>query len=390
MLRKLVRLLPVPLRRYLSQANQLYRLNLTRIDLKRERPFRTFDGRHVAVAGVFSAGSGLARAAELVALTLEDRGSGVTRVDLTTSFGLRINHPHARFISPEDCGALDITDVVIVVNPDQPSLAAFDREWLLGRTIIGHWIWEIEIFPRFWKRASYSYDEIWVGTDLLLDTTRANLPHFRRPMRLLPYAIQKDPFPKIDPSRREAVREREGIAFDTFVVGYSFSVDSNYYRKNPEDAVRAFLKAFPDRKNTLLFLRSHDLGNRPIERNALEKLIGDDPRIRIYDASARLSIHDFYAAIDMYLSASRAEGYGLNLVEAAQSGLPVVTGGWRIAPEVLALPGVHPVGFDMEKVNDPQGHYAGIRNATWSRPKIDELAAFLRRMCDKFDSSQSE
>ncbi len=112
--------------------------------------FRSFDGGHVALAGVFSAGSGLARAAELAALTLESRGSKVTRVDLTASFGLTVHHPDERCILPADCGSRDITDVLVVMNPDHPSLSAFDRKWLLGRTIIGHWIWELEILPRLW------------------------------------------------------------------------------------------------------------------------------------------------------------------------------------------------------------------------------------------------
>jgi glycosyltransferase involved in cell wall biosynthesis len=380
MLRKFLKLLPAPVRRRVSKVHQLYRLRRNQIDLRSERPFRSFDGRHVAVAGVFSAGSGLARAAELVALTLEGRGSKVARVDLTVSFRLKAQNADARCISPADCYALDITDVLIVTNPDQPSLLAFDRKWLYDRTIIGHWIWEIELFPRFWERASDSYDEIWTATDLLRTSIKANLPRFDRPLRLLPYAILKDPFPKISPPYRGAVRTKEGIPSGTFVVGYSFSVDSNYYRKNPEDAVRAFFLTFSQEKDVLLVLRSNDLDNRPIERAALEKLIGGDSRVRVYDAARPIGIRDFYAAIDVYLSPSRAEGYGLNLVEAAQSGLPVVTGGWRIAPEILALPGVHTVGFEMEKVHDPQGHYTDIKNAMWSRPNIDELASFLRQM----------
>jgi glycosyltransferase involved in cell wall biosynthesis len=100
----------------------------------------------------------------------------------------------------------------------------------------------------------------------------------------------------------------------------------------------------------------------------------------IYDRDRQIGIAEFYAAIDVYLSSSRAEGYGLNLVEAAQSGLPVITGAWRIAPEILSLPGIHAVGYAIEPVHDPQGHYANIPDATWSRPDIDEMAALLRAM----------
>jgi glycosyltransferase involved in cell wall biosynthesis len=382
MLRKFLKLLPVPVRHRIGNAVQRDRLRRSQIDLKRKRPFRLFEGERVAVAGVFSAASGLARAAELVALTLEDRGSTVFRVDLSASLGLMASNCDAKCITPAECYAIDISDVVIVTNPDQPSLSSFDLRWLCDRTIIAHWIWEIETLPKFWSRASESYDEIWVATDFLKNSIQANLPRFDRPLRVVPYAIQKAQFPKIDLVRRNAVRVTERIAPDSYVVGYSFSVDSNYYRKNPGDAVRAFFQAFPEARNALLFLRSNDLDHRPIERSALEKLIGGDSRVRIYDASKRIDIHDFYAAIDVYLSPSRAEGYGLNLVEAAQSGLPVITGGWRIAPEILALPGVHVVGFGMEEVHDPQGHYTSIKNATWSRPNIEELASLLRTMHD--------
>jgi glycosyltransferase involved in cell wall biosynthesis len=386
-MRELFDLLPLPIRRRVARARQLYRLRQNRILLEKERPYRSFNGRHVAVAGLFGAGSGLARAAELAALTLEDRGSKVTRVDLTQSLGLVVRQQDAKWIISTKCTDVDITDVVIVMNPDHPSLLVFDRKWLLGRTIVGHWIWELDVLPPFWKLASDSYDEIWAGTNLNLDTIKTNLPNFQRPLRLLPYAIHKDPLPKIDPAHRENVRTREGIASSTFVIGYSFSVDSNYYRKNPEDAVRSFVQAFSGERDVVLILRSHDLDNAPLERRTLEKVIAGDRRIRIYDGKNRLSIHDFYHAIDLYFSSSRAEGYGLNLVEAAQAGLPVITSGWRIAPEILALPGVHPVGYDLEAVRDLQGHYAGIRNAVWSRPKIDEFSFVLKAMRDRFRST---
>ncbi|MDR3466428.1 MAG: glycosyltransferase [Xanthobacteraceae bacterium] len=380
MLRRLFRALPPSIRLPIDRLREARRLRRDRFDLGVLRPHRTFDGRHVAVAGVFGSGTGLGRAAELVALSLMDRGSQVTRVDLTAALSLPVPHPDPRCIVPAACRADDITDVVIVLNPDQPAWRVFDRDWLLGRTIVGHWIWEIEQFPAFWQGASDGFDEVWAGTELVLDAIRHSLPRFGRPLRLMPYAIEADPFSPVEPARRAAVRAREGLNEETFAVGYSFAASSNYYRKNPEDAVRAFQRAFPDQRMVRLLLRCHDLGTRPFERDALEQVIGGDDRIVICDAARRIGMSDFYALLDVYLSASRAEGYGLNLVEAAQCGLPVITGGWRLAPEILALPGVHTVGYALEPLHDPQGHYAGIAGATWSRPDVAEMAVLLRSL----------
>ncbi len=380
MLRKLAKTLPPSWQRRVAQARAAVRARRARLDLRRLRPFRTFDGRHVAVAGLFGSGTGLGRAAELVALTLEGRGSTVTRVDLTAALGLPLRHPDARCIAPSDCTAADITDVVIVLNPDLSAWRLFDRAWLLGRTIIGQWIWEIEQFPAFWDRAGDSFDEVWAATDLVLDAIRLSLPRFDRPLRLMPFAIEQAAFPRITPAQRHAARARERIADEAFVAGYSFAAGSNYYRKNPEDAVRAFQQAFPDQRMVQLLLRCHDLDIRPFERAALERAIGGDSRIVIYDAQRRIGIADFYALLDVYLSTSRAEGYGLNLVEAAQSGVPVITGRWRIPDEILALPGVHAVGYALEPLHDPQGHYADIPGATWSRPDVAEMASLLRAM----------
>jgi glycosyltransferase involved in cell wall biosynthesis len=378
MLRNIVKSLPSPIQRAAFGAVQFYNFNRHHINLVKERPFRSFQGKHVAVVGFFSSGTGVARAAEFVALTLEGRGSKVVRIDISSS--IRKAKPDERFLSPADCYSLDISDVVFVVNPGQPSISTFKKKWLLERTIIGHWIWELDRVPELWKRASESYDEIWAATDLLKDSIQATLSGFDRPLKVMPYAIHEDPFPNVDIARRAIVREREQFSSACFVIGYSFAVGSNYARKNPEDAVRAFFDAFPENENVRLLLRSNDLSDWPIQRAALERVVNGDSRVVIYDKSRHIGIHDFYAAIDVYLSPSRAEGYGLNLVEAAQSGLPVITGGWRIAPEILALDGVHEVGFDIEKVDDPQGHYTRIRDAVWSKPRVNELSSVLKTM----------
>jgi len=388
--RGLARFLPLPARRALGEAWHGIRLRHP-LNLAKFRPPKAFSGEHVAVAGLFGTTTGLGRAAELVALTLERDGHRVTRVDLTEALRMPATRSRADVVRPADCMALPISDIVFVINPDHPATLAFERTWLLQRCVIGHWIWEVEVLPWYWPLAVASYDEIWAPTDLVLDVIRDSIPAFDRPLRVVPYAVDRDPMPATARSRRTEVRDRLEIADDAFVAGYSFAVDSNYYRKNPEDAVRVFQRAFPAGDTSVrLFLRCNDFANRPDERRQLEAVIGNDSRVRIFDADDRIGIIDFYAALDVFLSTSRAEGYGLNLVEASQTGLPVIACGWRLAPEISRLPGVRSSGFRIIKVADPQGHYAKLRGATWAAPDLEQMAEILKNDRDAIQRAPRE
>lgn len=372
------RLLPPSVRSLIQRLRQRVRLR-NPLNLAKHRPLKRFSGEHVAVAGLFSTSTGLGRAAELVALTLEHRGHRVSRVNISEALGLHDAGSDKVFLRPSDCAFLDISAVVFVINPDHAAPSAFDAEWLLQRCVVGHWIWELDTAPSFWRHLVVSYDEIWAPTELVADVIRDNISASGRPVEVVPYGVDLDPMPLVTRGQREDSRSRMGLSTVDFVAGYSFAVDSNYYRKNPEDAVRMFRLAFPSSEDVSarLLLRCKDLANRPAERARLEGLIGSDPRISIFDAHNSIGIVDFYAALDIYVSTSRSEGYGLNLVEAYQAGLAVVTCGWRIAPEITRRKGVLTTGFELIKINDPQGHYAGISGARWAAPDIQEMADIL-------------
>lgn len=385
--RGLARYLPTPVRMAVGRARHGLQLR-NALDLHRFRRRKAFSGEHVAVAGLFRTTTGLGRAAELIALTLERNGHRVSRVDISEAIGARAPIPRADCLRPSDCRTLAITDVVLVINPDHSATMAFEQSWLIERCVIGHWIWEIETLPWYWAAAVKSFDEIWAPTELVREVIAAKVADRGVPIKVLPYAIDLDPMPAATPAHRLDVRNRLAITKATFVAGYSFAVDSNYYRKNPEDAVRAFTAAFPPGDDSVrLLLRSPDFANRPKERIALQTLIAGDPRIRIFDAADPIGIVDFYAALDVYLSTSRAEGYGLNLVEASQAGVPVIASGWRIAPEIAALPGVRTTSYRVIPLDDPQGHYARLRGATWSAPNLTEMAELLQKDRARFTAA---
>src|SRR3954464_1622824 len=328
-LRSIFRLLPMRVRAF---ARTKWHAIRTRppFELARLRKRKQFSGRHIVVAGIYRSPTGLGKAAELVARTLAQRGSIVSRVDLTTALEKRATIAASeQFPEPKDCLTIDATDCVVVLNADHAfALSLFDRKWLLGRCIIGHWIWELERLPKKWESIAAAYDEIWAPTEFVLESIKNALPEFNGAIRLLPYAALNDPPPKPTAAERQNVRGRLGISPGTRVIGYSFAAASNYQRKNPEAAIEALETAFPGYDpSAVLILRCHDLEYFPAQRANLLRRIGASSRVRLFAHDNPLPINDFYAAIDIYLSTSRAEGYGLNLVEAAQAGIPVVTSG---------------------------------------------------------------
>src|SRR3954453_15544216 len=132
-LRSIVRLLPMrvraPVRTKWHAMRTRRPFNLSRLRVRKE-----FSGAHVVVAGIYRSATGIGKAAELVARTLEERGSMVSRVDLTTALKIRATKGDSeRFPGPKDCRSIDATDCVLVLNADHAfALSLFDRKWLLG------------------------------------------------------------------------------------------------------------------------------------------------------------------------------------------------------------------------------------------------------------------
>jgi glycosyltransferase involved in cell wall biosynthesis len=377
--RSVSRFLPRQVRSYLRNKPTRFRIAKP-LDIVSHRPRKEFSGRNVIVAGLFSSPTGIGKAATLVALTLERQGSLVTCVDISSAMGLPLISKTSIVPLSRECERSTVTDIVLVLNPCGVNLQhLFSTGWLVDRCIVAHWVWETEALPDFWKEDSVSYDEIWTPTEFVEETVRASLTNFKGPIRTLPYAIDSK---LIDTSLlpdRVELRNRLGIRRDIFAIGYSFSCGSNYQRKNPEAAIKQFRAAFPDDEDSvLLILRCPDLSRHNAENFELRSKITEDKRIILFDDKMFITIEEFYAVIDLYLSPSRVEGFGLNLVEASQMCIPVITSGWRLAPQIAALPHIHTVDYDLVPIVDPQGQYIHGAGKRWSEPRLESVVAKLR------------
>jgi len=382
----IARKLPGPLRRMATRIDAAYQIvRPPTVDLSKLRPRRPYRGDDVAVIGIFKSRSGIGRGGQLIALGLEKAGARVTRVDVTDQMGIPQAESSLACISLDECLTTNPTDVVLVLNPPLfvDALLRLGAEWVSERSIVAHWVWELDVLPRPWRFATRAADEVWASSEFVADAVRNSVPHYWGPIKTVPYPVDLDPLPKGDRSLRSTVRARLGIDRDAFVAGYSFAATSNFTRKNPEAAIEAFQMAFPaGQDNVALILRCLDMAIFPAGRERLVRAAAGDRRIIILDdaSGGAPSLGEFYASIDAYLAPSRSEGYGLNLVEASQLGLPVIATRWSLSSDILSRPNIFTVDSDLVAVKDPQHQYAFMRTARWAEPKRDQLAACLRRV----------
>lgn len=351
---------------------------------------RSPGGDRVLVAGLFRSRSGLGRAAHLLARELEQAGRLAGRVDLTGSLHFAadadVGGDGAALLAPGDAAATGAGDLMVVANPPAylKALGAFDRAWLQERAVIAHWVWELSVLPRSWRRQARFADEIWVPSDFVADAVRPAATAAGVPVRLKPYPADCDPFPRPSPQDRARTRRMFAIPPGAFCAGMSFSAASGFERKNPLAAIAAFREACAG-IDAILLLRCPDLADRP----ALRALIAEaargegEGRIRIFDSPGQLDIRSFYALIDLYLAPVRSEGYGLNVVEAAQSGVPAIATAYGLAADIAARPEVETIGYRLVPARDRDGFYARLRGGKWAEPDhaqlVRQVAAHARR-----------
>jgi glycosyltransferase involved in cell wall biosynthesis len=347
---------------------------------------RQFVGKRVAVAGLFKTRCGLRRGAELLVRDFEARCSEVIPVDLSEALGKPIDSTFPDLRKPQEIVNCGITDLVVHVNPPEfmHALNQFTPASLSDVSIVGYWVWELPILSDEWRECAKRCDALWAPSPFVAKTLFLEIPKFRGEIKVVPYAVDRDPMRRLSESEKLVVRNAHDLINDQFVVGYSFAFSSNYARKNPTAAIDAFRLAFPEAENRSNVLLIRCLDASPHNTRLFEHLLayaGNDGSVRIIDADQHpFHIDEFLGCLDVFLALFRSEGYGLNLIEAAQVGLPVIATGWSIAAEIITRPGVRTVGYRLVVPLDPQHAYEKFDGAVWAEPDVLDAAKVLRQL----------
>jgi glycosyltransferase involved in cell wall biosynthesis len=346
----------------------------------------SFRGDKVAVASTFRTPCEIGRGAELMVRDFRARGVEVVAIDLTNALGQKVGGDFPDLSFPSQLGELKVSDLIVHINPPDflRALMHFDPQVLNNTALIGYWAWGLPVVSQEWRDAARYCDELWVPSPFVAETLSSGIPRFRGPIKVVPYAVAQDPLQAPTMDQRLAVRREYDIELSKFVVGYSFSFDSNYSRKNPTAVIDAFRFAFPDDEGCCLVIQCEGVKAAPRLFEHLVKYAGSDPRIRIVNLDRhQFPIRDFYWCLDVYLSPFRSEGHGLSLVEAAQAGASVIATGWGLSPEIASTKEVTQIGYRLVPPIDPQGFYDRFEGAVWAEPDLMDAARELKRLRER-------
>jgi|688.fasta_scaffold14216_19 glycosyltransferase involved in cell wall biosynthesis len=197
----------------------------------------------------------------------------------------------------------------------------------------------------------------------------------------------------IDPARVAVVPE--GVDTDQFHpyarpsnLGRPFRflfVGKYEQRKSCNEVIQAFAQAFGNNPMVELVIKTNYFVGYGLTQQDLEKYIQDQglTNVQVFWGEAD-NLVDFYRNCDVFVLPSKGEGWGLPIIEAAASGMPIVSTFYSGHREYLQhiTSGTVPVDYKLGTIECPEYHrfYPEPSNnwGLWAIPDVDHLAECLR------------
>lgn len=320
----------------------------------------------INLIGSICAEMGLGQSCRLVAHELERCEVRFSIYNISLSEELREQDTsYANYISTELPYGINLFHV----NPCELGNVFMARpEMWNGRYNIAFWLWELEDFPQEWVKYCNLFDEIWTPSEFAGRSIQAKT---NVPVRTMPYSVDA-------PFSGRWDREWFHLPTDKFLYLIMYDSNSTSGRKNPQGAITAYKKAYPqERGDCGLVIKINNA--RPVDIKKLKKeLSGYQNVYFITDTLTKEQANSLIKIVDVYVSLHRSEGFGLVLAEAMQLGVPVIATGWSSNTEFMDSESTCLVKYKLVKNKKREGLYK--KGCIWAEPDTDDAAEYMRKL----------
>lgn len=190
--------------------------------------------------------------------------------------------------------------------------------------------------------------------------------------------------------------------FNFLSIGTITSNNAEDDRKNMFYMLKWFCETFENNKKVGLVLKSSYGKGTAIDRritiNTIQKAIshirkGKFPKITILhgnmDEKEVASLYN-HPKINCYITATRGEGYGLPLVDAAASGMPVIATNWSGHLDFLG-DNFAKVGYDLVDINKSRiDNRVFVEGAKWANVREKEFKEKLIKVFENYKTYQKD
>jgi GT2 family glycosyltransferase/glycosyltransferase involved in cell wall biosynthesis len=322
---------------------------------------------HVVFYGAMSAKSGLGSAARGYAKALKSAWPEIEIIDSTAC--LYLHRSAGTIAAPKE--KADI--VIIQHNPD-----AFHNFFkLAGKGILDHahviglWVWELAAFRPEWVEHFAAVDEVWTMSEFCVRAVSCLAPA-GMPIHSVSCVVEPADI------GQNYSRKHFGIPEKSFAFLCVFDVSSAMERKNPSAVIQAFKDAFGDDPSVVLVMKYHSTA-------AANHLVREMRSIRtgsniifldgLFSEDENASLK---SACDCYVSAHRAEGFGINIAEAMIEGKPAIATDYSGNQDFCSSDAAFLIKCSLTEVTSIDGPYP--KGAVWAEPDSDHLVELMREV----------
>lgn len=236
---------------------------------------------------------------------------------------------------------------------------------------IGLWVTEFEESQPDWDFAFPVVNEVWTPSEF---SARAFRGQTDLPVRVVPHSVKVG-------NELPMERSRFCINQDAFLGLAIMDLGACPDRKNPIAHIKAWQNAFQDNNTAQLVIKARFSRHKPFVREALKSAIGPSTNIQIIEAEfSDAEMEAFQRMADVYLSLHRTEGYGLNIHQMLELGIPTVATGWSGNMDFMPqYRHAFAVPYQLIPYQDPTLYYRG-KDLKWAEADIEAAARILRSL----------